>query len=313
MINKKASVFVTGHRGMVGSRLVEKMKKNGFNNLILAGSDQLDLRNQVEVNSFFIKYKPMYVIHLAAKVGGINANINYPATFMYDNLIMQANIIHASHINGVKKFLFLGSSCIYPKNCPQPMKEEYLMSGFLEPTNEGYAIGKIAGIKLLEFYKRQYGMNSISLIPSNLYGPNDNFDLETSHVLSALVKRFVDAKESEIPSVVLWGSGNARREFLHVDDLVDAVLFFFENYDDLDFINIGEGKDISINELAELISVKTKYAGNILWDSQRPDGMLKKCMDVSRMRQLGFFPKFQFDDGVEQVIQSYFNQKKNVS
>lgn len=245
------------------------------------------------------------MIHIAAKVGGINANIQNPAVFLYDNLIMQANVIQSAYQHGVKKFVFLGSSCIYPRECPQPMKEEYLLTGKLEPTNEGYAIGKIAGIKLLESYYKQYGFKSISLMPSNLYGPNDSFDLAHAHVLSSLVKRFVDAKNQNQAAVTMWGTGVARREFLHVHDMAKAIVYFFENYENPDFINIGPGTDVSIKELATTIAQKVGYTGQMLWDSTKPDGMLRKCMDVTRMQGAGFKPEIGLDTGIDQVIENY--------
>lgn len=310
MINKSSKIYITGHRGMLGSTTLNLFKGVGYTNIITATHAELDLTDQQAVEDFFQKEKPEYVIHIAAKVGGIKANIDNPAIFLYDNLIMQANVIHSSYKNGVKKFVFLGSSCIYPKESPQPMKEEYLLTGKLEPTNEGYAIGKIAGIKLLETYHQQYGFNSISLMPSNIYGPNDSFDLAHAHVLSSLVKRFVDAQEENVPSVTLWGTGIARREFLNVADCANAILYLFENYNSQQFINIGPGNDISIKELATLISQKVGYEGEILWDASKPDGMLRKCMDVDKMKQAGFAPEISLDQGIEEVIKSYKELKK---
>lgn len=295
---------------MVGSATLRLFQQQGFTNLLTAGSGELDLTDQLAVTQFFEREKPEVVILCAAKVGGIQANIENPATFLLDNLQIQNNVMSASLMNGVNNFLFLGSSCIYPKECPQPMKEEYLLTGKLEPTNEGYAIGKIAGIKLLEGLKKQYGFNSISLMPCNLYGPNDSFDLNHSHVLSALVRRFVDARAENAPSITLWGTGVARREFMHVDDMARAILFMLENYDDHRFINIGTGVDISIRELAEMIAALTGYAGEILWDNSKPDGMLKKCMDVSRMEALGFRPEISLQAGVEQMIDIYRRLKE---
>lgn len=310
MINKSSKIYITGHRGMLGSTTLNLFKEAGYTNIITATHAELDLTNQRAVEDFFQKEKPEYVIHIAAKVGGIKANIDNPAIFLYDNLIMQANVIHSSYKNDVKKFVFLGSSCIYPKESPQPMKEEYLLTGKLEPTNEGYAIGKIAGIKLLETYYQQYGFNSISLMPSNIYGPNDSFDLAHAHVLSSLVKRFVDAQEENARSVTLWGTGIARREFLNVADCANAILYLFENYNSQQFINIGPGNDISIKELATLISQKVGYEGEILWDASKPDGMLRKCMDVNKMKQAGFAPAILLEQGIEEVIKSYKKLKK---
>jgi GDP-L-fucose synthase len=308
-MNKTDKIYITGHRGMLGSKTVDVFLRNGYNNIITTTHSELDLRNQQAVEDFFQKEKPKYVLHIAAKVGGIKANIDNPAVFLYDNLIMQANVINSSYNNGVEKFVFIGSSCIYPKHSPQPMKEEYLMSGGLEPTNEGYAIGKIAGIKLLETYNLQYGFNGINLIPSNLYGPNDTFDLNHAHVLSSLVKRIIDAKENNDSRITLWGTGFARREFLHVDDFSQAILYFFENYNSPKSINIGPVTDVSSLELANLICQKVGYLGEINWDSSKPDGMLRKCMDVTNMKREGFQPKIDLSEGINQVINSYKNNK----
>lgn len=295
---------------MVGSATLRLLQRHGFANLLTLNSKELDLTNQLAVERFLEKEKPEVVILCAAKVGGIQANMDNPATFLLGNLQIQNNLMAASLKNHVNKFVFLGSSCIYPKDCPQPMKEEYLMTGKLEPTNEGYAIAKIAGIKLLEGLKKQYGFNSISLMPCNLYGPNDSFDLSHSHVLSALVKRFADAQKENIPEITLWGTGVARREFMHVDDMSRAILFFLEKYDDYQFINIGTGIDLSIKELAEMIATLTGYAGKILWDNSKPDGMLKKCMDVSRMEALGFYPEITLQTGIRQMIEIYKQLKE---
>lgn len=304
-VNHHSKIYIAGHNGMVGAATVRYFRKKGFNNLVMAGSRELNLTNQSAVNQFFEKEKPDVVILAAAKVGGIQANIDNPATFLIDNLQIQNNVMQASLIHEVKKFVFLGSSCIYPRECPQPMREEYLLTGKLEPTNEGYAIAKIAGVKLLEGYYKQYGFNSISLMPCNLYGPNDSFDLKHSHVLSALVKRFRDAKDDNVPQLTLWGTGIARREFMHVDDLAAAVCFMMENYDSNEFINIGSGTDISIRDLSEMIAQKTGYTGKIQWDATKPDGMLKKCMDVSRMHELGFTPEISLEEGVAQMVNIY--------
>lgn len=310
MINKAAKIFITGHRGMVGSTTLNLFQNQGYSNIITATHSELDLTDQLAVREFMELNQPEYVIHIAAKVGGINANILNPGIFLFDNLMMQNNIIDSAYKIGVKKFVFLGSSCIYPKESPQPMKEEYLLKGPLEPTNEGYAIAKIAGIKLLQSYQKQYSFNGINLMPSNLYGPNDSFDLEHAHVLSSLVKRFIDAKENGSDEITLWGTGIARREFLHVNDMAKAILFFFENYNSSEIVNIGPGTDISIKELAELIGKKTGYNGTILWDSSKPDGMLKKCMDVSRMENLGYKTEIPLEDGLDEVIASYKLYKK---
>ena len=267
---------------MVGSAIMRKLVKEGFSNIITKTSSELDLRNQQSVNVFFANEKPDYVFLAAAKVGGIMANSTYKAEFLYDNLMIEANIIQASYKNGVKKLLFLGSSCIYPKLAPQPLKEEYLLSGLLEPTNEPYAIAKIAGIKLCEYYREQYGCNYISAMPTNLYGPNDNYDLQNSHVLPALIRKFHEAKISSAPFVTLWGSGSPKREFLYVDDLANACLHLMQHYDEKQFLNIGTGEDMTIRELAELIKNIIGYNGEIVWDTTKPDGTPRKLMDVSK-------------------------------
>ncbi|MCC9017141.1 GDP-L-fucose synthase family protein [Flavobacterium lipolyticum] len=305
MINKNAKIYITGHTGMLGSITLDLFKESGYSNIITTTHKTLDLINQQEVDAFFEREKPEYVIHIAAKVGGIKANIDNPAVFLYDNLMIQSNVINSAYKHHIKKFVFIASSCIYPAASPQPMREEYLLDGKPEPTNEGYAIAKIAGIKLLESYNKQYGFNGISLIPSNLYGPNDSFDLNHAHVLSSLVKRFTDAKTNNDPSISLWGTGIARREFLHVEDFSKAILYFFENYNSPNFINIGPGTDISIKELAALIASKVEYLGQILWDDTKPNGMLKKCMDVSNMVKEGFKPAKSLEKGIEEVIESY--------
>lgn len=305
MIDKSAKIFISGHLGMLGLATLTYFKSQGYTNIITASRQQLDLRNQLHVNEFFADNKPDYVIHLAAKVGGIQANIAEPASFLYDNLTIQTHVIHASYLYKVKKFVFLGSSCIYPYNCVQPMKEEYLLSGPLEPTNEAYAMAKIAGIMLLKSYHQQYGFKSITLIPPNLYGPHDSFDLESAHVLSSLVKRLSDAKDALSGSVTLWGTGIARREFLHVDDLARAIVYMFENYEKIDPVNIGTGADISIKELAELIAGKVGYAGSLRWDAAKPNGMLRKCMDITKMKSAGFVPAIDLHTGIDQVIDDY--------
>tara|TARA_B110001452_G_scaffold208433_1_gene178694 strand:+ start:2847 stop:3767 length:921 start_codon:yes stop_codon:yes gene_type:complete len=302
---KNSKVFIAGHNGMVGSAILRALRKKGYTNLILLSRRDLDLRNQQEVNSFFYKERPDYVILAAAKVGGIKANINYPADFIYDNMAIQNNVINSSKVYSVKKFIFLASSCIYPKDCPQPMKEEYLLSGPLEPTNEGYALAKIAGITMLSSYRKQHGLNSISIIPPNLYGPNDSFDLEHCHVLSALVKRFSDAVSNNDKEILLWGTGIARREFMHVDDLANAVLYLLENKIELQLINIGWGIDISIKELAEIIAKKTGFNGEIQWDSSKPNGMLKKCMNIDKMNKLNIIPNIKLNDGIDEMIKIY--------
>lgn len=312
MLDKKTKIFIAGHKGMVGSAVLKHFSAEGYTHILTASKDEVDLMSQQKVDTFFKRHKPNIVILCAAKVGGIQANMKNPGSFLYDNLMIQNNVIHSSFTHGVKKFVFLGSSCIYPRECPQPMKEEYLLTGKVEPTNEGYAIAKIAGIKMLEGYYKQYGFKSISLMPCNLYGPNDSFDLEHSHVLSALVKRFSDAADENRDEITLWGTGIAKREFMHVNDVARAILFMTENYDEPSFINIGVGSDVSIRELAELIADKVGFKGKIRWDATKPDGMLRKCMDVSRMRALGFEPLIGLEQGIEQMIEIYKSAKSTL-
>lgn len=302
---KDSKVYISGHNGMVGSATVKVFKEAGYHQLITASRKELDLTIQPDVFDFFEIERPDVVILAAAKVGGIQANIDNPATFLLDNLQIQNNLISASHRYGVKKFVFLGSSCIYPKECEQPMKEEMLMTGKLEPTNEGYALAKIAGLKLLEGMHRQFGMQSISLMPCNLYGPNDSFDLSHSHVLSALIKRLTDAKDLGMKEIELWGSGKARREFMHVEDCARAIHYMLNNYSNSEFINIGWGEDVSIKELADLILEELNYDISIKWNTNKPDGMLRKCMDVTRMKNLGFEPTITLRDGVKQMLDIY--------
>lgn len=309
-MEKNAKIYVAGHRGLVGSAIVRHLQEAGYNNLILRTHSELDLISQNAVREFFETEKPEYVFLAAAKVGGIRANMESPAQFLYDNIVIQTNIIHQAYLSGVKKILILGSSCIYPRECPQPMKEEYLLDGKLEPTNEGYALSKIVALKMGEFYKRQYGFNAISVMPCNLYGRNDSFDPVHSHVLSATVKKFVDAIDEGRDTVVMWGSGNARREFLNVDDMASACLFMMEHYEGETFINIGCGEDWSIRELAEMVARLTGFKGKIEWDTTKPDGMMKKCMDVTRMKEMGFKPKISLEEGIKHVIEEY-KQFKN--
>jgi GDP-L-fucose synthase len=305
MISKDSSIFIAGHKGMVGSSILRCFLNKGFSNVLIRNKKELDLRIQKEVDFFFKSNKIDCVILAAAKVGGIQANINYPADFFYDNLLIQTNVIYAAKNNNVKKIIFLGSSCIYPAACPQPMKEKYLLSGPLEPTNEGYALAKVTGIKMLKAFNTQYGLESLTIIPPNLYGPNDSFDLENCHVLSALVKRFLDAKTKKWNEITLWGTGIARREFMHVDDIAEAVYFLLNQKIENDILNIGHGKDISIKELAMIIAQKTNFSGEILWDTSKPNGMLKKCMDVSKMEQINFVPKINLKEGIDQMIEEY--------
>jgi GDP-L-fucose synthase len=306
IMNKTDRIYIAGHRGMVGSAIQRKLEKEGFTNIITRTSSELDLRNQQQVVDFFATVRPDYVFLAAAKVGGIVANNTYRAEFIYDNLMIQSNVIHRSHVNKVKKLLFLGSSCIYPKMAPQPLKEEYLLAGPLEPTNEPYAIAKIAGIKMCEAYRAQYGCDFISVMPTNLYGPNDNYDLQTSHVLPALLRKFHEAKLNRADSVTLWGTGTPRREFLHVNDLADACYFLMTNYSDSGIVNVGVGEDISINELADLIQSIVGYTGKINWDNTKPDGTPRKLMDVGRINQLGWKASIQLDKGVESVYREVF-------
>ncbi len=294
-------IYVAGHNGMVGSALVRKLDKQGYENIITRSSSQLDLRDQQQVNNFFEAAKPDYVFLAAARVGGINANNIYRADFLYDNLMIESNVIHASYKNKVKKLLFLGSSCIYPKLAPQPLKEEYLLTGLLEHTNEPYAIAKIAGIKLCDAYRAQYGCNFISVMPTNLYGPNDNYNLENSHVLPALLRKIITAKKNNAPFVEIWGSGKPFREFLYVDDLADACFFLIKSYNEPTLINVGTGKDISIMDLALLIKKITGYQGEIKNDLSKPDGTPRKLMDVSKINSLGWQASFSLEDGIKMV------------
>lgn len=304
-MEKTSKIYVAGHRGMVGSAIVRKLQTERYNNLVLRTSSELDLRNQSAVEKFFETEKPEYVFLAAAKVGGIMANNTYRADFLYENLMIQSNVIHQSYVHKVKKLLFLGSSCIYPKNAPQPLKEEYLLSGYLEETNEPYAIAKIAGIKLCENYRRQYGCDFISAMPTNLYGPNDNYDLNNSHVIPALIRKFHEAKVNNLETVEVWGSGEPLREFMHVDDLADACLFLMESYNDKEFINIGVGKDISIKELAETIKEKTNFQGQIKWDTSKPNGTPRKLMDVTKLNNLHWKPKIFLEIGLKAVIDEF--------
>ena len=302
-MEKDAKIYVAGHRGLVGSAIMRKLKKEGYNNLVYRTSSELDLRRQEKVEEFFKEEKPEYVILAAAKVGGIQANDTYSAEFLYDNLMIESNVIDTAYKNDVKKLLFLGSSCIYPKFADQPMKEDYLLSGKLESTNEGYAVAKITGIKLCEHYNKQYNTNFISAMPTNLYGPNDNFDLETSHVLPALIRKFHEAKVNDEDEVVIWGTGKPRREFLHVDDLADSLLFLMNNYSGDQFVNVGVGKDISILELAELIKDIVGFEGEIVNDLSKPDGTPRKLMDVTRLNDLGWEAQISLEEGIKDAYQ----------
>jgi GDP-L-fucose synthase len=309
-MEQTAKIYIAGHRGMVGSAIERKLRKEGYNNIVTRTSNELDLRNQQAVNDFFEKEKPAYVILAAAKVGGIHANNTYRAEFIYDNLMIEANIIHAAYFNRVTKLLFLGSSCIYPKMAPQPLKEEYLLSGYLEPTNQPYAIAKIAGIEMCDSYRAQYGCNFISAMPTNLYGPNDNYDLNNSHVLPALLKKFHEAKLNNSKEVVIWGSGKPMREFLHVDDLADACFFLLINYNEKGLVNIGSGKDISIKDLGILIKQITNYNGSIVFDETKPDGTYKKLLNVDKLTQMGWSFKIELQVGINETYKDYIKKLK---
>jgi GDP-L-fucose synthase len=298
LLKESSRIFVAGHRGLVGSAIVRRLETLGCRNLIVRTSAELDLRNQAAVEQFFADERPEFVFVAAAKVGGILANSTAPADFLYDNLAIQTNVIHSAWRNSARKLLFLGSSCIYPMLAQQPIKEEYLLTGPLEPTNEAYAIAKIAGLKLAAAYRKQYGFPAISLMPTNLYGPEDNFDLQTSHVLPALIRRFHEAKVSGVPEVTLWGTGTPRREFLHVDDLASAACFSMENYDGLEPLNVGVGEDLPIAELAAMVARVTEYPGRIVYDRSRPDGTPRKLLDVSRLRELGWSARIPLEAGI---------------
>jgi len=299
MMNSESRIYVAGHDGMVGSAICRLLKKSGFSNVITRNSTELDLRNQTAVNTFFQLEKPEFVFLAAAKVGGIYANDTYPAEFIYDNLMIEANVIHAAYLNQVQKLLFLGSSCIYPKMSPQPIKEEYLLSGFLEPTNQPYAIAKIAGLELCKSYRKQYGCNFISAMPTNLYGVGDNYHVENSHVLPALIRKFHLAKENGISEVELWGSGTPRREFLYVDDLATACVFLLQNYNDAEPLNVGVGEDIPISGLAEMIKEIVGFEGSIKWNAEMPDGTPRKLLDVTKLVEMGWNPTMKLAEGIE--------------
>jgi GDP-L-fucose synthase len=308
-MNKSDKIYIAGHRGMVGSSIFRKLKSEGFANLITRTSSELDLRRQDAVNEFFEEEKPDYVFLAAAKVGGIVANSTYKADFIYENLMIQNNVIHAAYLNNVKKLMFLGSSCIYPKLAPQPLKEEYLLTGLLEPTNDAYAIAKIAGIKMCDAYREQYGCHFISAMPTNLYGPNDNYDLKNSHVLPAMIRKFHEAKLNGDAFVTIWGTGEPRREFLHADDLAAACYFLMQEYDEPGPINVGVGEDISIMELAQLVQQVTGFKGEIKRDLSKPDGTPRKLMDVSKLHALGWKAMIPLEDGIKKVYQEYTKQQ----
>ncbi|RXM43977.1 GDP-L-fucose synthase [Flavobacterium sp. YO64] len=302
-MNLEDKIYIAGHRGMVGSAILRQLKAEGYTNFVLKTSSELDLRDQQAVTDFFKKEKPDYVFLAAAKVGGIIANNTFRGDFIYENLMIQSNVIHQSYENNVKKLMFLGSSCIYPKMAPQPLKEEYMLTGELEPTNEPYAIAKIAGIKMCDAYRDQFGCNFISVMPTNLYGPNDNYDLKNSHVLPAMLRKFITAKRNLDSSVTIWGTGSPRREFLHANDLAEACLFLMKNYDSSGLVNIGIGEDISILDLAILVKKIVGFQGDILTDTSKPDGTPRKLMDVSKLNNLGWKAKISLEEGIEKVFE----------
>src|SRR6266853_1754826 len=305
LLTSGSRIFVAGHRGLVGSAIVRRLEETGCRNLLLRTRAELDLCDKAAVSRFFAEHRPEFVFLAAAKVGGIMANVTYPAEFIYENLAVQTNVIHGAWQHGARKLLFLGSSCIYPKVAPQPIKEEYILTGQLEPTNEAYAIAKIAGLKMAAAYRAQYGFPAISLMPTNLYGPGDNFDLETSHVLPALIRRFYETKISGVPEVTLWGTGTPRREFLHVDDLANAACFLMENYVEPEWLNVGVGEDLTIAELAVLVARVTGYAGRIIFDPSRPDGTPRKLLDLSRIHNIGWRAQIPLEVGIASTYQWY--------
>ncbi len=310
-MKKSDKIYIAGHRGLVGSAIIRNLEKDGYNNLVLRTSKELNLTNQADVNQFFATEKPDYVFLAAAKVGGIHANDTYPADFIRVNLQIQTNVIDAAYRNNTKKLLFLGSSCIYPKLAPQPMKEEHLLTGELEPTNEWYAIAKIAGIKMCQAYKKQYGFNAISIMPTNLYGPGDNFNLENSHVMPALIRKFHDAKINNLPDVEVWGTGTPKREFLHVDDMADATVYLMNNYDGEQFVNVGVGNDVSIRELAEIVKKTVGFEGELKFDASKPDGTPRKLLDVTNLNKAGWKAKINLIDGVKTTYQWFLDNEEN--
>jgi GDP-L-fucose synthase len=312
-MEKEAKIYVAGYKGLVGSAIRRKLQEKGYTNLLLSDINDFDMQRQAEVEAFFERERPEYTFLAAAKVGGIGANKTYPAEFIYSNLSIEVNVIHAAYKYGVKKLLFLGSSCIYPRLAPQPMREDSLLTSPLEPTNEAYAIAKIAGLKMCRYYNQQYGTNFISVMPTNLYGPNDNYNLETSHVLPALIRKFHEAKVNNKPFVELWGTGSPRREFMFVDDLADAVVFLMDNCDYKDIgeiINIGIGKDITIKELAEMIKSTVGFEGKLKWDTSKPDGTPQKLLDVSRLNALGWKPRYSLKEGILKTYEAFLKEQK---
>jgi GDP-L-fucose synthase len=310
-MNKDARVFVAGHGGLVGSAIIRRLKSDGFSNLLLRSRSELDLEDNAAVHAFFSREQPEYVFLAAAKAGGIRANATFPGDFIRENLHIQVNVIDAAYRNGAKKLLFLGSSCIYPRLAPQPLREEYLLTGPLEPTNEAYAVAKIAGVKMCEAYRQQYGFDAISLMPTNLYGPGDNFSLENSHVLPALIRKFHTAKNDNLDRVVVWGTGEPRREFLHVDDLADACVFLMEHYSDGRLINVGWGEDITIRDLAALVSEVVGFGGELEFDASKPDGTPQKLLDIAKIRELGWEPRITLRDGIEATYRWFQDNENN--
>lgn len=310
MIDRVNCIYVAGHNGMVGSAIIRHLNSNGFHNVVTASRQEVDLRQYSDVSDFFHQHKPDIVFFAAGRVGGIQANINYPVEFLCDNFLMTQNILRCCNDLRPRKVVIIGSSCMYPKDSMQPMKEEYILSGKPEPTNEAFAIAKLAGLKLSEYYHKQYNLPVLNVIPCNLYGTNDHYDLDNSHVISALIMKFSDAREMNSPRVVLWGRGIARREFMHVDDFAGAVLFLLEKWQSAEFINVGTGGDISVRELAELVADKTGFKGEIVWDTEKPDGMLRKCLDVSKLRQTGYNHRISLSEGIQKTIVEYKAIKK---
>ena len=311
-IKLDSKIYVAGHRGLVGSAIIRNLESKGYKNIVVRTRQQLDLMQTEAVNQFFNKETPEVVIDAAAKVGGIHANNTYPAEFIYDNLTIQNNLINGAYQSGVKKFVFLGSSCIYPKMAQQPLKEEYLLTGALEPTNEWYAIAKIAGIKMCQAYRKQYGFDAISLMPTNLYGPGDNFDLQNSHVLPALIRKFHEAKTNNEPNVTVWGTGSPKREFLYVDDMADATVFLMENYSDEQIVNVGTGIDVTIKELAELVQKTVGFNGDLVFDTTKPDGTPRKLMDVSYLDSLGWKAATKIEKGIQQAYNWFLKNQKQL-
>lgn len=306
-MEKKAKIYLAGHEGMVGSLLFKELTRRGYNNIVVAPFSKIDLRNQKSTLDFIASEKPDYIFLIAGKVGGIQANIKYPGQFLYDNIMIASNVIESARINNVKKLIFLGSSCIYPRLSMQPMREEYLLTGALEPTNEGYAIGKIAGLKLCEYYNKQYGCNFISAMPPNLYGPGDSFSLEHSHVISALIQKIQKAKTENLDTLEMWGTGSARREFLYNEDLVDGLIFLMNNYNEMQHINIGSGVDVSIKELSDIIKDIIEYKGVFIWDKSKPDGMPQKLMDSTLIHKLGWKKKYTLEEGLVKTYKWYYD------